>query len=189
MGCDTVKPQPWTPSARSCASLWGSSSFSLHSTWTGTGVSSARPRTSFQPSFTPRFFFLYFVYVGMRMYRGDAAPEREEKGVAILRGAERIVRPILYTAVAVEFIVYWPQNWCKESNALLGGCWPESDFSWWLLAVQVAIPDFLVFLALFPKGMRSLQALLHGEGAGSQSSFAAQAQGAAAPLLGKMHYF
>lgn len=134
-------------------------------------------------------FFLYFVYVGMRMYRDAPLPEREEKGVAVLRRAERIVRPILYTAVAVEFIVYWPQNWCKESNALLGGCWPESDFSWWLLAVQVAIPDFLVFLALFPKGMRSLQALLHGEGAGSQSSFADQAQGAAAPLLGKMHYF
>ena len=130
-------------------------------------------------------FFLYFVYTGMRMYRGAARPEREEKGVAVLRRAERIVRPILYTAVAVEFIVYWPQDWCTDSAALVGGCWSESDFSWWLLAVQVAIPDFLVFLALFPKGLRSLQGISRGEDVSVQ----AQAQSASAPLLGKMHYF
>ena len=137
-------------------------------------------------------FAMYFAFMLVRMYRSNSAggAAREEKGIASLRRAERVVRPILYTAVAIEFIVYWPQDWCKEKDELLGGCWGDADYAWWLLAVQVAIPDLLVFLALLPKGINSLQNLNAMVAARPTETYIhAGAKPASVPLLQKVHLY
>ena len=137
-------------------------------------------------------FALYFAFMLMRMYRSTSTNNavREEKGIASLRRAERIVRPILYTAVAIEFIVYWPQDWCRASDDVLGGCWGDNDYVWWLLAVQAALPDLLVFLALLPKGIDSLQNLNAMVAARPTETYIhAGAKAASVPLLQKVHLY
>lgn len=95
-------------------------------------------------------FLLYFAYMLRQYMRGAGPPTvtKEKQGNKTLRAAERVLRPILYTAVAVEFIVYWPRDW--------GTGWPEADFSWWLLAAQAAFPDLLVTLALAGKSTKTV---------------------------------
>jgi hypothetical protein len=103
-------------------------------------------------------FLLYFAYMLRQYMRGkpesqSPGPEphtatQKNPGNKTLRAAERVLRPILYTAVAVEFIVYWPRDW--------GTGWPEADFSWWLLAAQAAFPDLLVTLALAGKSTKTV---------------------------------
>lgn len=110
-------------------------------------------------------FLLYFAYMLRQYMRGkpesqspEAGPStvtKENQGNKTLRAAERVLRPILYTAVAVEFIVYWPRDW--------GTGWPEADFSWWLLAAQAAFPDLLVTLALAGKSTDSFKRIINSQ--------------------------